>query len=252
MIKVELAVQSLHMSPEGMTEALQCEPDFKRSRGEPSNQVSGASAPYNLWTRSVNVTDKHFGGPSGLSADVVALGADFADHLSDLAADGCEIVLSIVQDIENGDDRDSLGIQLSRESISWLNRARASLDLDQYLARAGDDVAIQLWPGSGGGGLTWAPDDIQMLLGYRLKVSNSSDGDANVLVHNCPARAGGGADDAPSWVAREAGLPLSGESAQQYATRILDTKYGAGNWSKGGGSEFSKIVKWATRGGRLN
>ncbi len=65
-------------------------------------------------------------------------------------------------------------------------------------------------------------------------------------------RPGGGANDAPSWVAREAGLPLPGETAQQYATRILDEKYGAGNWAKGGGSEFSKIVKWVTRGGRLS
>ena len=57
-------------------------------------------------------------------------------------------------------------------------------------------------------------------------------GASNVLVHNCP-RAGGGANDAPSWVAREAGLPLAGESAQQYAARILDRTYGIGNWAKG-------------------
>jgi hypothetical protein len=73
-----------------------------------------------------------------------------------------------------------------------------------------------------------------------------------VLVHNCPApRKGGGANDAPSWVVREAGLPEPGETAQEYATRILNEKYGAGNWRKGGGSEFSQIVKWVTRGGRL-
>jgi len=75
---------------------------------------------------------------------------------------------------------------------------------------------------------------------------------AVVLVHNCAApRKGGGANDAPSWVSREAGSPQPGENAQQYATRILNDKYGEGNWPKGAGSEFSKIVKWVTRGGRL-
>jgi hypothetical protein len=72
---------------------------------------------------------------------------------------------------------------------------------------------------------------------------------AVVLVHNCVApRKGGGANDAPSWVSREAGSPQPGENAQQYATRILNDKYGEGNWPKGAGSEFSKIVKWVTPG----
>jgi hypothetical protein len=65
-------------------------------------------------------------------------------------------------------------------------------------------------------------------------------------------RKGGGANDAPSWVAREAGPPKSGETAQGYATRILNEKYGEGNWKQGGGSEYSQIVKWVTRGGRLS
>ena len=34
--------------------------------------------------------------------------------------------------------------------------------------------------------------------------------------------------------------------------RILNEKYGAGNWPADGGSGFSKIVKWVTRGGRLS
>jgi hypothetical protein len=76
---------------------------------------------------------------------------------------------------------------------------------------------------------------------------------AAVLGHNCAAtRKGGGANDAPSWVSRDAGPPLPGETAQQHATRILNEKYDAGNWPKGSGSEFSKIVKRVTRGGRLS
>ena len=36
-------------------------------------------------------------------------------------------------------------------------------------------------------------------------------------------------------------------SAQQNATDFLNNKYGQGNWEKGPGSEFNKIVKWITR-----
>lgn len=77
-------------------------------------------------------------------------------------------------------------------------------------------------------------------------------GSTPVLVHNCPVRPGGGANDPPSWVKTEGGLPLPGETAQQYATRILNQKYGPGTWPKGAGTEYSKIVKWAQRSGKLS
>ena len=35
-----------------------------------------------------------------------------------------------------------------------------------------------------------------------------------------------------------------GESKKQYATRILNEKYGKGNWGKGSGSEYSRIIKY--------
>ena len=57
------------------------------------------------------------------------------------------------------------------------------------------------------------------------------------------------ASDKPSWVNR--GMVDSGQSAQQNATRILNEKYGVGNWRKGPGEEFNQIVKWITRSGLL-
>ena len=53
------------------------------------------------------------------------------------------------------------------------------------------------------------------------------------------------ATDKPSWANRESIDPDL--SAQQNATEMLDRKYGAGNWKKGPGTEFNKIVKWITR-----
>ena len=51
--------------------------------------------------------------------------------------------------------------------------------------------------------------------------------------------------DKPNWANRESVDPNL--SAQQNATEMLDSKYGAGNWKKGPGTEFNKIVKWITR-----
>ena len=54
------------------------------------------------------------------------------------------------------------------------------------------------------------------------------------------------ANDTISWVNPNDFDP--NESAQQNARRMLDEKYGPGNWDKGADSEFNKIVKWFQRG----
>ena len=53
------------------------------------------------------------------------------------------------------------------------------------------------------------------------------------------------ASDRPSWVDPTDVDPNL--SPQQNATRMLNDKYGIGNWKKGPGSEFSQIVKWIQR-----
>jgi RHS repeat-associated protein len=54
------------------------------------------------------------------------------------------------------------------------------------------------------------------------------------------------ATDIPSWAQGE--KPLPGESGKDFAERLLDKKYGKGNYPKGPGSEFSKLKKYAERG----
>ena len=51
-------------------------------------------------------------------------------------------------------------------------------------------------------------------------------------------------DDAPSW-AKHDPPRRSDKNAKEYAERILNEKYGAGNWKTGPGSEYSQIKKWA-------
>jgi len=55
--------------------------------------------------------------------------------------------------------------------------------------------------------------------------------------------------DVPSWVTLTLQIdPLKkNETCQQMAKRLLDKKYGAGKWGKGGQKEFTKIVKWCMR-----
>ncbi len=54
------------------------------------------------------------------------------------------------------------------------------------------------------------------------------------------------ATDVPSWVKGE--RPFVDENGNAFAKRLMDEKYGAGNWQKGQGSEFNKIQKYGDRG----
>ena len=53
------------------------------------------------------------------------------------------------------------------------------------------------------------------------------------------------ASDRPSWV--DVSQIDFNQTAQQNATRLLNEKYGPGNWRKGPNSDFSRIVKWIQR-----
>ena len=53
------------------------------------------------------------------------------------------------------------------------------------------------------------------------------------------------ASDKLSWV--DVSQVDFSKTAQQNAARLLDEKWGKGNWSKGPGSDFSKTVKWIQR-----
>ena len=53
------------------------------------------------------------------------------------------------------------------------------------------------------------------------------------------------ATDVPSWAKGQ--RPLASEPGKKFAERLLDGKYGSGNYPKGPGSEFNKIQKWGDR-----
>jgi hypothetical protein len=53
------------------------------------------------------------------------------------------------------------------------------------------------------------------------------------------------ASDIPSWA--EGTAPMLNESGKQYATRLMNEKYGAGNWKSGPGTEFNRLQKYGDR-----
>jgi len=54
-----------------------------------------------------------------------------------------------------------------------------------------------------------------------------------------------GSKDVPSWARGE--RPYVGENGEKFADRLLDQRYGRGNWRKGAGTEHSRIKKWGDR-----
>ena len=57
------------------------------------------------------------------------------------------------------------------------------------------------------------------------------------------------ANDYPSWSNFEPPRKDEKNNPKKYVSRILDEKYGKGNWKKGADSEYNKILKAVTRGG---
>jgi len=54
------------------------------------------------------------------------------------------------------------------------------------------------------------------------------------------------ANDPPSWA--KGNSPNEGESGNDFAKRLMDEKYGEGNYDKGPNTEYNKIRKWGDRG----
>jgi hypothetical protein len=54
-----------------------------------------------------------------------------------------------------------------------------------------------------------------------------------------------GSKDIPSWAKGE--RPNKDEDGKAFATRLLDEKYGTGNYDKGAGSDFSSLQKYGDR-----
>ena len=79
------------------------------------------------------------------------------------------------------------------------------------------------------------------------QVASSDTKDKDEYKHPVSGKSGKeAADDVPSWAKGK--RPKKGESGKEFAKRLLDEKYGKGNYTTGHGSEYNKIRKWGDRG----
>ena len=56
------------------------------------------------------------------------------------------------------------------------------------------------------------------------------------------------ADNVPDWARMMGERPYVGESGKEFARRVMDLRYGKGNWKTGTKSEYSALQKWGDRG----
>ena len=133
MITAEIAVESAALSLEQLAAAIGREPDAGRTIGSPSRVQPARNYRSSLWVKNLEWDSSLHRGTDGHSFAVAALGDEFGDRLSALKLQGCNIVLSVVQDIAGERDEATLGIAFSEAAIEWLAWAKASISVDQYV-----------------------------------------------------------------------------------------------------------------------
>ncbi len=149
----------------------------------------------------------------------------------------------------------------------------AAIDLGEQLLDSGGDIGCVNWGSVGGSALSGAAQGAAGgALGNLAKVARvaraamgrgrkftgpeKTDGgywvqvDAKTLRPIMKKKRSGlsgkeAASDAPSWAKGQ--TPYAGENGDAFATRLLDEKYGVGNWTKGSGTEHNQLQKWGDR-----
>lgn len=102
------------------------------SKGDPGKFANGGVRPRSTWVYPLSWNVSLHGGTAGLDAAISGLPAMLADRLSSAHELGCEVVLSVVQLLSTSEPERG-GLHLSSATVSWLARARAVVDVDQYV-----------------------------------------------------------------------------------------------------------------------
>jgi len=133
MISAEVRIWSRSITPEMITEHLQLEASEIRHKDEPLRAVPSRRLETHRWTLKLSWPTAAHGGTRGRWRSLAALGDGFSDRLAELPRGDADVFLSSLQDVDGGDDPDTLGIQIDNEAILWLARANMSVDIDQYV-----------------------------------------------------------------------------------------------------------------------
>lgn len=130
MIKAALVVQSRDLSLAEISAVMEREPDHGYDRGSLS-KVGRVLRPWAPWSLDLNLSPGAHAGTEGLAEAIESLGQPVAERAAILVARGCEVVISVFQEIE--DDPDSAGLHPSPRAIQWMASASAAVDVDQYI-----------------------------------------------------------------------------------------------------------------------
>jgi hypothetical protein len=130
MIKAALAVQSHELSLAEISAVMGREPDDGYDRGSLS-PVGGMPRLWASWSMDLNLSSAAHIGTMGLTAAIESLGELIAKRTAALAARGCDVVISVCQEI--ADDPNSVGLHLSPAAIRWMAAAGVAIDIDQYV-----------------------------------------------------------------------------------------------------------------------
>lgn len=132
-IRAQLAVASTSFTRDQIADALQLQPDSGYTIGDASRIASSHTYSRSSWVRKITLDPNAHAGTAALSSAVDALGSDLAARLAELHAQGCDVVLSVVQEVSSRETTADLGLHLSVDAVAWLARSGASVDIDQYL-----------------------------------------------------------------------------------------------------------------------
>lgn len=129
-IKAALVVQSRDLTLAQISEAMVREPDAGYDRGSLS-PVRNVPRQWASWSMELALPNGVHEGTSGLAVAIESLGEPLARQAAKLVSRGCDVVVSVHQELADGPE--CRGLHLTVGAIRWMSVAGASLDVDQYV-----------------------------------------------------------------------------------------------------------------------
>ncbi|MEU5428990.1 DUF4279 domain-containing protein [Streptomyces olivoreticuli] len=130
--RMYIRVVSDSLTPEEITVRLDVEPDVAHAIGSRRRPESPQRS-HTTWVREAKAAMDN-PRPENLEPVVLQWGDRFASALEQLSNSGeAEVSLVIVQRVRDIESSDEKGIFFGVGLITWLARARAALDIDQYI-----------------------------------------------------------------------------------------------------------------------
>lgn len=130
MLKAALVVQSRELALDEISAAMARQPDSGYDRGSLA-PVSKAPRQWTSWSIELAWPPGVHGGTEGLAVAIESLGQSLAERSAMLAERGCDVVISVHQELANTPE--SVGLNLTPAAIRWMAAAGAAVAVDQYV-----------------------------------------------------------------------------------------------------------------------